>query len=185
VIAEKCPKTTFYSPLVIHIAEKQSTMGKGMSTFEKWRAGGEIIGLFSLVASLIFVGLQIQQSQEIALSQAYQARSDQSMAVMLAGIEDEAVRSFWKKAYGFVDDDLTDSERVVGVQLAGARLVHWENVHYQYLRGFVSAEHWQTQLTDMQRLMPNPIFRPVYERNKESWRASFREVLDSALAGRP
>jgi hypothetical protein len=107
------------------------------------------------------------------------------MAVMLAGIEDEAVRSFWKKAYGFVDDDLTDSERVVGVQLAGARLVHWENVHYQYLRGFVSAEHWQTQLTDMQRLMPNPIFRPVYERNKESWRASFREVLDSALAGRP
>jgi len=147
---------------------KQYDAGAGMTTFEKWRAGGEIVGLFSLVASLIFVGLQIRQSQEIALSQAYQARSDQSMAFLLAGIEDETVRSFWSKARGFMSDDLTDSERAVGVQLAVARLVHWENIHYQYMSGFVSEEHWQTQLSDMRQLMPLPTFRRTYEANRES-----------------
>ncbi len=156
-----------------------------MTTFEKWRAGGEIIGLFSLVASLIFVGLQIRQSQQIALSQAYQARSDQSMAILLAGIEDETVRSFWNKARGFVSDDLTDRERAVWVQLAVARMVHWENIHYQYTSGFVSEEHWQTQLAEIRRLMPFPVFRRTYETNRESWRASFREVLDGALDGPP
>ncbi len=35
-----------------------------------WRTVAELIGMIALVASLVFVGLQIQQEQEIAESQA-------------------------------------------------------------------------------------------------------------------
>lgn len=34
----------------------------------------EVIGIFAVVASLIFVGLEMRQAHEISLSQAYQSR---------------------------------------------------------------------------------------------------------------
>ena len=37
-----------------------------------------MIGIFGVIASLMFVGLQLKQSQEIAVSAAYQARADAS-----------------------------------------------------------------------------------------------------------
>lgn len=59
----------------------------------KFREWLEIIGIFGVVASLIFVGLEMRQSQKIALSAAYQARSDSSMAIRMAAVESEAIRS--------------------------------------------------------------------------------------------
>ena len=35
----------------------------------------QIIGLFGVIASLVFVGLQLKQSHEIALAEIYQART--------------------------------------------------------------------------------------------------------------
>ena len=36
----------------------------------------QVIGVFGVIVSLIFVGFQIQQTHEIALSSIYQSRSD-------------------------------------------------------------------------------------------------------------
>jgi len=41
-----------------------------------WKEVAEILGITSIVASLIFVGLQLKQSQEIAIAAQYQARTD-------------------------------------------------------------------------------------------------------------
>ena len=35
----------------------------------------EVVGMFGVIASLVFVGLQMKQTQEIALGEAYQALS--------------------------------------------------------------------------------------------------------------
>ena len=80
--------------------------------------------------------------------------------------------------------ELTPTEHALGVKLAGAKLVHWENMHYQYENGFVDEEHWQTQLSTMEALMPVSIFRSHYEDNKKVWRKSFRSVLDQILSKR-
>ena len=149
----------------------------------------QVVGLFAVVGSLIFVGLQMRQDQEIALFQAYQSRADQSIGLLLAALESETVQSFWAKADGIVAEELTTTELVIGTQLARANLIHWENNHYQYQRGFVTQEHWDTQLAMMRRLMPLRIFRNSYESNKDLWRASFAKVLDQVLeeagSGRP
>jgi hypothetical protein len=41
-----------------------------------WKEGAELIGVLAIVLSLIFVGFQIKQSQEIAMAAQYQARLD-------------------------------------------------------------------------------------------------------------
>ena len=39
--------------------------------FDNWKNAAEIVGIAAIVASLIFVGFQIRQDQEIAVAQAY------------------------------------------------------------------------------------------------------------------
>ena len=39
----------------------------------------QVVGLFGVIGSLVFVGLQMKQTQEIALSAIYQARVDSSV----------------------------------------------------------------------------------------------------------
>ena len=45
-----------------------------MST-SNWKDFAELFGIAAIVASLIFVGLQMKQSHEIALAEIYQARA--------------------------------------------------------------------------------------------------------------
>ena len=88
----------------------------------------QVVGLFALVGSLIFVGLQMRQTQEIALSQAYQARTDQAIAIALAALENDTTLSFWTKAYGMVDEDFTPAELVLGK--------HFKRIFNDAMRGF-------------------------------------------------
>jgi hypothetical protein len=53
----------------------------------------EIIAVFGVISSLIFVGLELRQSQKIALSAAYQARADSSMNLRMAALQSETLRS--------------------------------------------------------------------------------------------
>ena len=47
----------------------------------------QIVGMFAIVASLIFVGLQMKQSQEIAIAAQYQARAESAMNIHQVGME--------------------------------------------------------------------------------------------------
>ena len=136
----------------------------------------QVVGLFAVVGSLVFVGLQMQQDQEIALSQVYQARADQNIAITLAALESDTTLSFWAKISGELEEELTPEETALGFRLAIANFQHWENMHFQYHEGFVSEEHWQTQLAVMKLMGPH--MRRVFESTKPAWRLSFRQVLE-------
>ena len=43
----------------------------------------QVIGLFGVVASLVFVGLQMKQDREIAMAEAFQARAQASAGTLI------------------------------------------------------------------------------------------------------
>ena len=77
-----------------------------------WKTYAELIGVAAIVPSLIFVGLELRQSQRIALAAQYQARTDsgrQYFYESLASdyrIEDlaEDIQG-WEWPAGFLSDD--------------------------------------------------------------------------------
>ena len=74
----------------------------------------EIIAVFGVIASLIFVGLEMRQSQKIALSAAYQARADSSMSLRMAALQSETLQSAAAKLQqGKGYEELTPEEMVV------------------------------------------------------------------------
>ncbi len=55
--------------------------------FSKWKDAAELVGLATIVASLIFVSLQLKQGQDIALASQYQARAETTQELTLAHLE--------------------------------------------------------------------------------------------------
>jgi hypothetical protein len=72
-----------------------------------WKDTAELIGIGAIVASLIFVGLQLQQDQQIAEAQIY---ADSNMiSIELAGLVNED-RDIWLR--GLNDEELSPEDAV-------------------------------------------------------------------------
>lgn len=54
-----------------------------------WRDLAEIIGFASIVGSLIFVGMQLRQSQEIAIASQYQERASTAVDYYSSQMQNE------------------------------------------------------------------------------------------------
>ena len=68
--------------------------------FDAWV---QLIGMISIVASLIFVGMQMRQSQQIALAGQQQARAAANIVVLSSltesGIDQQLV--FWEENFNY------------------------------------------------------------------------------------
>ena len=139
-----------------------------------WKDYVEIIGIAAIVASLIFVGLQMKQSQQIALSAIYQARSDSSMAIRMAPLESETLLSARTKQRNGEGDSLTLEEQTALRSLLVGQITYLENVHYQYINGFISEEHWQTNREEIKGIFRRePGLRESVSRICRVFRESF------------
>ena len=76
--------------------------------FEEYRWAIECIGIASIVASLIFVGLELQQARDISLNERTYSRVDADIGLTSAINEHPEI---WAK--GNRGDNLSESERVV------------------------------------------------------------------------
>jgi len=121
----------------------------------------QVAGIFALVASLIFVGMQMKQEQEIALSAAYQSRTATLVEFLIATGTDDVTRSARLKLQSGVTE-LTPHERFALTNLSEAGKELMQNSHYQYVQGYLDEEHWMSvrQLIKEQ-LLQNPVFREV------------------------
>ena len=60
-----------------------------------WKDVAELVGIIAIVASLIFVGLELRQSQQIAIAGQYQDRTD-TYANMMFERQSQRTDSFEK-----------------------------------------------------------------------------------------
>jgi len=86
----------------------------------------ELVAVFSIVASLIFVGLQMKQDQEIALSAAYQARTDTLVEFLTASASDEVIRSAMLKDFNGITE-MTSEERFAARMMSRAGVELMQN----------------------------------------------------------
>ena len=81
----------------------------------------QVVGIFAVVLSLIFVGLQMRQEQEIAIVDTYGSVADAQVNLsVLVGQNTSA----WKK--GLDDEELTEDERGMFEGLAAAVWSHYQ-----------------------------------------------------------
>ena len=129
---------------------------------------GELLGAIAVIATLVYLSVQVRQNtrsldaaQKLALAQTYQMRSDalQNMLVKAASSEIGAIIAKLTQA-GYPEniqalDKLTPLERSRFRQWQIAQIAHWDNMHYQYQRGFLDEEYYRDEfVVRVRRLWP-------------------------------
>lgn len=138
----------------------------------------EILGIFAVVASLIFVGMEMRQSHEISLSQAYQSRVASVVEWNSAFAANPAALSAYRKSADGETDEITTAEHDA-LRSTMLGLFHlFDNAHLQYEMGFVSEDFWAMTRENLKRQMTNPFANLVFiQKANDLARPSFQDVV--------
>jgi hypothetical protein len=140
----------------------------------------QLFGIFALVASLIFVGFQIKQAQEIAESNAYQARATTSIEFSAMRASSPAFISAQAKIYNGQLEELSGEEKVALEYFFGGEMTMYENLHFQYVLGYLPREHWEKNVAEIRCTLSLPLYRELVKYYQ--WRKSFQDVVDQIVA---
>ena len=134
----------------------------------------QIVGQFGVVASLLFVGLQIKQDHEIAQSVAYQERSTVAAEFYWSIGSDEVARSAWSKILnGETELTAEETDAALWFWRSGKELL--QNSYYQYQSGYLDEEHWDQIRRLIKSNIGHPVTRSVLLDGNS--RPSFHEIL--------
>jgi hypothetical protein len=161
----------------------------------KWRDIAELIGIGAIVASLIFVGLQLQQSQEIAVGAQYQERAHATIQNYLSQIQsDQALRNRGQRlinaassgSYPIVIKNLIETAGPESVAvtylLYRSKMAMMDNCHFQYESGFMTEDTWLAMRRRLQNLLSDDVFAAMYRSESWHFRLSFQEETSQLLA---
>ena len=145
--------------------------------------GLQVVRLFGVIASLIFVGLQMKQGREIALSAATQARTETTIQNIMGFMSNPYYLSAVDKHLNSEAANVTPIEQYVVNSLGNTALFNFGNVHYQYQQGFIPPERRAASRETLKGLLRLPFGpRRVYETSPGSWRKPFQQVVDEVIS---
>ena len=140
----------------------------------------EIIGIAAIVASLIFVGLQMRQTHEIALVTLTQMRSDAGRELATAQIGSEPLLSIDRKVQA--GEALTPYETMTRSLQPFVFFNQFENSHFLYTTGYITEEQWQSDLAAINYYMTiEPYYRQYWDDYKHIFRESYVASIEESL----
>ena len=110
-----------------------------------WEAIGavaEMLAAVGVIASLIFVGLQVRHSTDVAKATARQAVADSSARWSLAVVDSADISRIIVKSREDMAT-LTPEERIQLLAYARTNLRMIENVFFQYRKGLIEEPEWR------------------------------------------
>ncbi len=160
-----------------------------------WKDIAELIGIGAIVASLIFVGLQMQQSQEIAIGAQYQERVNAAVENYMSQIQSDQALTIWGQrlidaassgSYPIVIKNLIETAGPESVAvtylLYRSRMAMMDNCHFQYESGFMTEDAWLAMRRRLRNLLSDDIFAAMYRSESWHFRSSFQEESSQLLA---
>ena len=121
----------------------------------------QVVGLFAVVASLIFVGFQMKQTDAIALSEIYQERAVASREHNLINASNPYFLSGSAKLYVGKQSELTAQEAIALEYDLGSQLIVVDNYLQQYEWGFLSEGYWTSTVANLKCSFEHPWYREV------------------------
>ena len=151
-------------------------MKKIKVSFDTWI---QLLGMVGVIGGLIFVGLEMQQTQNIAIAGQAQARAEMNSASVQAAIE--AGIDFHSQKSG--SNIQLSEESIQQRNYANLAYNRIENDYYQYQQGLMSEEVWQRKLLSIIGWYENCNVREIWERRKQFFVDDLvQQIEDSGVA---
>ena len=140
-------------------------------SFDTWV---QLLGMLGVLGGLVFVGLEMRQTQRIAVAGQVQARAEMAVERILAPIEGNMDFARLQDTNNLDYENLSDYEKLMTTQIHAWRRVMLENNFYQYEVGLFAEDYWEQSKARIQNWWNNCELRPAGKQV-----ASFQEYLNS------
>lgn len=136
-----------------------------------------VVGVFSLVAGLIFVGLELRQSQRLALAAQQQERAaitnDMVLGLTEANVDFQSV--YYERNFEY---DLS-TEKIAYRNFVHLTWFLYENDYYQYTRRLMDESTWRAKLEGITLIYNDCEIRNIYNSRAPVFSQGFREIVQS------
>ena len=139
----------------------------------------QLIGMLSVVAGLVFVGLEMKQSQNIALATETSNRMYQVIQDIYTTAE---IGLDWSKIVLDNNVELTEAERIQKRNNASAGWFITENDFQLYQLGLMSEEVWQAKRGIISYYYNQCELRDIYNLRRPLMPTEFVKVVDEEIA---
>ncbi len=139
----------------------------------------QFLASIGVILSLIFVGVQIQQSRDIAIADIYQQRTDLLLQNFYVAVPAETEFRAWIKE--LAGEPLSPDEQYALTNRYAARIAYWENNHFQYLIGLLPEEQWEASKNSIRGQAKRQLFLDTWESERFQLRKSFADEIDALL----
>jgi len=136
---------------------------------------GEIIGAVAVVASLLYLALQIRQGSKIAMASTTQALLGYSAQMNTAAAGDVAP----VMAKVLSDQELTADEKYQYFAYMMAAFAQCWQAHHQYVHGMLEREVFEAYERRTLSFVARPTARDFWKRNRFRFSTSFCHYVDS------
>jgi hypothetical protein len=138
----------------------------------------EIVGVFVLVVSLVFVGMQLYFDRQVAIADQYAQRSESMKSDSRSRMESEhyvlMLAKSWDGGYrrgmfGEVYEDLYENLGFTSVDIMVHKLgkqqemYQFDNVYFQYKQGLLAPEAWLVFRNNLKNTLRSRLARHEYE----------------------
>ncbi len=159
-----------------------------------WKVFVEIVGIAAIVASLVFVGLQLKQSQKIAIGAQYQERAGRVVDIAIGRLQSDTGLKFEGEQFlaaaaqielppelrAYVADRTPQELAYIGFTFQ-ALMSSLDNSHFQYESGFLTEDSWKAARTRLKVLLAIPINREMYKFLQRSYPERFQLVAKEVI----
>ena len=140
-----------------------------------WKTVIESAGILAIVVSLVFVGLQLRQSQEIAIAAQYQARAQAAQSMYMSLQESGTSLNAGRKSVS----EMTPVERYTAENVNRWAWTQSDNLYFQYHAGFLDEESLKGMKYRVRRVFGSCDRRYIWEEMRNFLRPSFVDYVES------
>ena len=137
----------------------------------------QLFGMVGIIGSLIFVGLEMQQSQRIAVA----SQQQESAAIMV-----DMINAFYEVDVDFQSTyfDKEFNHQLSTEEIACRNMVHkgwlpYENDFYQYKQGLMDELTWEAKLRGISVIYNSCDVRNIYDSRAPIFSEDFRLVVEA------
>jgi hypothetical protein len=157
-----------------------------------WKVISELLGMAAIISSLVFVGMELRQSQQIAIAGQYQQRAESFVEQLYARLpfspEQERLAGMVRSTYSDVIDisvldSMSDEWIALEFTRASADGTMFDNNYFQYQSGMMADDGWVAMRGRLKRaLRLSPFLRAELVLRGDRYRDTFRELCDQLMA---
>jgi hypothetical protein len=139
----------------------------------------EIISVLAIVLSLIFLGLEVNQSNTLAKASIRQSLNETDMDVYEMRMDKEAIT----RAHYKIDNNLPldEYEKYMIIQFQTFNFRDFDNSFYQYRIGLFDENNWQAYRRIIKKLLEDKYVKIMLQNSISDFSAEFQDELKSIM----